>query len=367
MATYDKQLMVLNAAGNYDKHHVETNVNIINGLGVSTLENTSYAVGDIVISKDNLKCQFRCTQAGTTDITDRPAYSGAQVGDTITDGTAQFVAEPKSTTIAFSDLINKPSTLADYGVTDPTKADNLSPIIYHNAAAHNAIYRGKYLGGSVTTAQWAAIKAGTFEDLYIGDYWTISGIDYVIAAFDYYLYAGDTETTAHHLTIVPRKNMYYHVMNDTNVVTGAYVGSKMYKSGLNSAKTTIANAFGSNHILTIRQLYSNSTNADYGFGTGFAWYSDSVFLMNEVNVYGTYVHTEMYRTTQWGSDKYSADNSQYPVFAFDKTMIHTRQDYWLRNVATSVAFAFVDGYGLPSYTAASGAHGVRPAFNIYQS
>ena len=243
----------------------------------------------------------------------------------------------------------------------------LAPLISDSAAAHNAIYRGKYLGGSVTTAQWAAIKAGTFDDLYIGDYWTISGIDYVIAAFDYYLYAGDTETTAHHLTIVPRKNMYYHVMNDTNVVTGAYVGSKMYKSGLNSAKTTIANAFGSDHILTIRQLYSNSTNADYGFGTGFAWYSDSVFLMNEVNVYGTYVHTEMYRTYQWGSDKYSADNSQYPVFAFDKTMIHTRQDYWLRNVAYSVGFAYVASRGSSNYYDASYALGVRPAFNIYQS
>lgn len=365
MATYDKQLMVLNSAGNYDKHHVETNANIINGLGVSTLENTTYTVGDIVISTDNLKCQFRCTQAGTTDITSRPAYGSAQVGDTITDGTAKFVAEPKSNIIAFSDLINKPSTLAGYGVTDPTKADNLSPIIYHSAAAHNGIPRGKYLGSSVTAAQWAAIKAGTFDDLYIGDYWTIGGIDYVIAAFDYYLHCGDKETTVHHVTIVPRKNMYNHVMNDTNVVTGAYIGSKMYKSGLNSAKTTIANAFGSNHILTIRQLYTNATNADYGFGTGFAWYDDSVYLMNEMNVYGSYVFTEFYRTTQWGSDKYSPDNSQFPVFAFDKTMIHTRETYWLRNVASSDGFANVGSNGRCNDYYASYALGVRPAFNIY--
>ena len=36
-----------------------------------------------------------------------------------------------------------------------------------NAGAHNAIYRGKYLGTSVTAAQYAAIAAGTFDDLYI--------------------------------------------------------------------------------------------------------------------------------------------------------------------------------------------------------
>ena len=258
------------------------------------------------------------------------------------------------------------------GVTNMAAAvktinSQIAPLIVNSAAAHNGVYRGKYLGSSVTAAQWAAIKAGTFDDLYIGDYWTIGGIDYVIAAFDYYLHCGDTETTVHHVTIVLRKNMYTHVMNDTNVVTGAYIGSKMYKSGLNSAKTTIANAFGSNHILTIRQLYTNATNADYGFGTGFAWYSDSVYLMNEMNVYGSYVFTEFYRTTQWSSDKYSPDNSQFPVFAFDKTMIHTRQDYWLRNVASSTAFAIVSANGICNNYDASYALGVRPAFNIYQS
>ena len=141
----------------------------------------------------------------------------------------------------------------------------------------------------------------------------------------------------------------------------------MYASGLNSAKTTIANAFGSAHILTIRQLYSNATDSTYGYGTGFAWYDASVFLMDEVNVYGCYVFTEMYRTTQWGSDKYSIDNSQYPVFAFDKTMIHTRQDYWLRNVASSSDFCRVNDTGSCYDPGASNSCGVRPAFNIYQS
>ena len=239
--------------------------------------------------------------------------------------------------------------------------------LYSGAAAHNSIYRGKSLGSSVTAEQWNAIKAGTFDDLYIGDYWTIGGVDYVIAAFDYYLHTGDTECTKHHVTIVPRGTLYNHVMNDTNIVTGAYIGSKMYKSGLNQAKTTITNAFGSSHILTIRQLYTTTTNLDYGFGTAFEWQNDSIFLMNEVNVYGCYPFTEFYRTTQWGSDKYSIDNSQYPIFAFDKTMIHARQSYWLRNVANSTSFAYVDGAGHCNYYVASASLGVRPAFNIYQS
>jgi len=42
--------------------------------------------------------------------------------------------------------------------------------LVNNAGAHNSIYRGISLGTSVTTAQWNAIAAGTFEDMYIGDY-----------------------------------------------------------------------------------------------------------------------------------------------------------------------------------------------------
>ena len=58
----------------------------------------------------------------------------------------------------------------------------IAPLLFNNAGAHNAIYRGKSLGSTVTTAQYAAIKAGTFDDLYIGDYWTIGGVNYRIAA-----------------------------------------------------------------------------------------------------------------------------------------------------------------------------------------
>lgn len=243
-------------------------------------------------------------------------------------------------------------------------AEKVAALNYSNAAAHNAIYRGKYLGASVTTAQWAAIKAGTFDDLYIGDYWTIGGVDYVIAAFNYYLNCGDTACTANHVTIVPRKNLYNHVMNDTNVVTGAYVGSKMYASGLNSAKTTIANAFGSAHILTIRQLFANSVSGEYE--NNGSWYDASVFLMNEINIYGGYVFKSFMHGTSWAY-MYSIDNSQYPVFTFDKTMIHTRQNYWLRDVANSSHFCYVHGSGHCNLSGASNSRGVRPAFNIYQS
>src|SRR3712207_6346154 len=98
---------------------------------------------------------------------------------------------------------------------------------YDGAGPHNSIYRGKNLGTSVTEAQWKAIKAGTFKDLYIGDYWTINGVTWRIAAFDYYLHSGDTECTKHHVTIVPDDELYKAQMNTEHTTNGGYAGSAM--------------------------------------------------------------------------------------------------------------------------------------------
>ena len=106
-------------------------------------------------------------------------------------------------------------------------AELKNDLVASNAGAHNCVYRGKYLGNALTTEQKAQISAGTFNDLYIGDYWTIDGVNYRIAAFDYWLNSGDTSCTKHHVVIVPDSCLYNAKMNTTNVTTGAYIGSEM--------------------------------------------------------------------------------------------------------------------------------------------
>ena len=229
------------------------------------------------------------------------------------------------------------------------------------AGAHNAIYRGKYLGASVTAEQYAAIAAGTFDDLYIGDYWTISGVNYRIAAFDYYLTTGDTACNTHHVTVVPDANMYTHCMNDTNITTGAYVGSKMYTEGLTQAKTTINTAFGEAHILNHRQYLQNATTD--GYASGASWYDSTVELMTEQNVYGGKVFGNCQNGTAL-PNSYTIDKSQYPLFAFRPDLISNRQWFWLRDVVSAAYFALVSNSGRASYDNASNANGVRPAFSI---
>ena len=239
-----------------------------------------------------------------------------------------------------------------------TDIDSVRNVLADGAAAHNCIYRGKNLGTSVTAAQYAAISSGKFTDLYIGDYWVINGVIYRIAAFDYYYNCGDTNFTKHHVVLVPDTSLYKAQMNTSNVTTGGYTGSAMYKSNLAQAKTTIKAAFGSAHVLTKRELLTNAVNGNTP--SGWAWFDSDVELMNEVQVYGS---------VAWGAHdgngyNVASGDGQFPLFMFDRTKLHNREDYWLRDVSSATYFSLVSFNGHASYVNASYSFGVRPAFCI---
>lgn len=244
-------------------------------------------------------------------------------------------------------------------VNQPVR-DEIAPLLFNNAGAHNAIYRGKNLGSSVTAAQYAEIAAGTFKDMYIGDYWTIGGVNYRIAAFDYYLNCGDTNTTAHHVVLVPDTNLYSHVMNDTNITTGAYVGSKMYTEGLEQAKTTIKAAF-SGHVLSHRIYLSNATSN--GKASAGAWVDSEVDLMCEHMVYGNGVFSPVSDGSTIPNN-YRVEKSQLPLFQHEPSRICNRASWWLRDVISASYFAYVNGSGNAGCNLAGVSLGVRPAFCI---
>lgn len=246
----------------------------------------------------------------------------------------------------------------------------IAPLLFNNAGAHNAIYRGKSLGSTVTTAQYAAIKAGTFDDLYIGDYWTIGGVNYRIAAFDYYLNSGDTNCTTHHVVIVPDTCLYTAQMHNTssggwesgaaNTTAGGYVGSDMYKSNLEQAKTTIKSAF-SGHVLKHR-IYLTNAVAN-GRASGGAWCDSEVDLMCEQMVYGSGIFSPVSDGSNVPTN-YRVEKSQLPLFQHEPSRICNRATWWLRDVITASNFADVNVNGGADYNNASNSSGVRPAFCI---
>ena len=267
---------------------------------------------------------------------------------------------------------------------DQDSAISLRLPIANNAGFHNSIYRGKYLGSEVTAEQYAAISAGTFDNMFIGDYWVINNVNWRIAAFDYWLRTGDKNwndgngnynvsfETTHHIVIVPDTNLYSAQMHNTstgqytqgaanNPVTGAYVGSDMYTTNLTQAKTIVNNAFGSAHILIHREYLKNAVNGAYESAE--AWYDSTVELMTEQMVYGGKIFANCMQAGNWAA-QYTIDKRQLPLFALEPSRICNRAGWWLRDVASSPYFAGVGTTGTANADNSSNPLGVRPAFGI---
>ena len=261
-----------------------------------------------------------------------------------------------------SDGISIP-TMSDISVIDNT----LNQIVSPNAGSHNSIYRGKNLGSSVTAAQYAEIDAGTFNDLFIGDYWDISSVIWRIAAFDYWLNTGDgNRCQTNHVVIVPDSPLTEGKMNNSNVTTNAYIGSNFY-TGANSntaratAQSTVKNTFGSAHILSHREFLMNAVTD--GYESGHAIYDVEIELMNEPMVYGSNILHNAQNGTNAPSN-YTMSKSQLPLFQHRHDLIGNGGVWWLRDVTSPSSFALVGAEGNAHAGAASASFGIRPAFAI---
>jgi hypothetical protein len=261
-------------------------------------------------------------------------------------------------------VFNYPIPFEDEWIKTKKDVDSLKARLndivgYDNAAAHNAIYRGKNLGTQFTAEMSANIKNGTFKDLYCGDYLVINGTTYRFMDLDYLYKTGDTSLETHHILVVPDAPMYNHVMNDTNTTEGGYVGSKMYTSGLDQALAKIKADFGESHIVTYRNLLVNTVSN--GVCSNWAWYSRQIDLMNEEMVYGTRAWSQ---ASQNGYDT-GSNKSQLAAFKHNHSLISScRSWYWLRAVQSSTGFCNVASTGYANPYSASSAIGVRPCFLI---
>lgn len=223
------------------------------------------------------------------------------------------------------------------------------------------LFRGKNLGTALTAVQKAAIKDGSFKGMFLGDYWSIGGRIWRIVDMDYWYNCGDTAFTSHHLVIMPDEALYNAQMNTTNVTTGGYVGSAMYKSNLANAKT-IVNAAFQGSVLTHREYLCNAVAN--GRPSGGAWFDSSIELPNEPMMYG---HPHFSPTSDGSTvpSIYTISKTQLALFMVCPRFIVNRSyNQWLRDVVTSATFAGVGCFGDAYYYNASGSYGVRPVFPV---
>ena len=319
------------------------------------------------------------------------------------------------------------NTSSGLSATTVQTAIDQSIMIFPNAGSHNSIYRGKYLGDEVTADQYAAIAAGTFDDMYIGDYWTINGVNWRIAHFDYWLNCGDSETTTHHVVIVPDSTLYSAKMNETNTTAGGYLHSKM-RGGItyqdtftgDGTTTVFTLSYSSSFVINVKiggttqatstytisgttltfntapangaAIEANYINIDYlnqgglvqaktmieaAFGSAHIL-SHRELLSTASNSSGAsnwdwtdstvdlISEVMAYGCKVWGNQAYDVgiDKEQLALFRHDVSRLTTRSSWWLRSVCSSASFAGVHAYGYTHSPGASYSLGVRPAFAL---
>lgn len=253
------------------------------------------------------------------------------------------------------------------GTTDGNKAiaaedalfamlDGFAPV-----ELRRVLFRGKNLGTALTAVQKAAIKDGSFKGMFLGDYWSIGGRIWRIVDMDYWYNCGDTAFTSHHLVIMPDEALYNAQMNTTNVTTGGYVGSEMYKSNLANAKT-IVNAAFQGSVLTHREYLCNAVAN--GRPSGGAWFDSSIELPNESMMYG---HPHFSPTSDGSTVPaiYTISKTQLALFMVcPRFIVNRAYNQWLRDVVSSANFALVINRGAADCGGASDSRGVRPVFPV---
>ncbi len=142
-----------------------------------------------------------------------------------------------------------------------------------NAGAHNSIYRSKKLGSTITAAQLAAIRAGTFNDLYPGDYWNFqinskSVVARILGLNSFMYYAPGT---AAHVNKPHAVVYFYHgwqdslwtfPVHDTATLQGHIKNSKLYTEHLPAILAQIESFAGAENILSMYDMVADSIDAN---------------------------------------------------------------------------------------------------------
>ena len=249
------------------------------------------------------------------------------------------------------------------------------------AAAHNAIPRGKDLTDTYTVDEICEmISNETFDDLYVGDYFTTSitttyggteEIDIMIGGFNYHLHSGSTETTTPHAICVLKDCFVTTAqMEESNTTENGYAGTVMHTTTLPVYATAIKSAIGDHVLSHQRYLSTGISSTAYsmagagmtGAANAASWTDVDLCLMSEPMLYGC---------LPCSSSRYDIFDAclQIPVFRYfphlkgaHQGKTGSRCGFWLSAVASSTSFALRLGSGTASTGSASVSSGVRPYF-----
>jgi hypothetical protein len=296
--------------------------------------------------------------------------------------------------------------------------ERIAPMIY-SPINHNGIYRGKDLTHVYTIDEiHNRVQNGSFDDLYLGDYFTVSittdlytkflgsfvsgttyyersgtinnwvyvvttdteeqsgktyytkdvvteNVDLMIASFNYYLNLGTPKFTTPHIVLMPKAPFQTTTTMYQDLDSTAYYYTDMHQTTLPCYAVSLNTAL-QNHVLTHTVLLptaiDQSVLSRYGSGAigasgGYEWKSTQLQLLNDVQLCGyTLVSSSIFDV--------GCDNQQLHVFRFINYTQFSRTGFWLRSftnvsgAAGADRYACVAGNGViaPAYASTFASH-----------
>jgi hypothetical protein len=228
-----------------------------------------------------------------------------------------------------------------------------------NVQLHNATYRGQSLGPFNETFA-GDIKNSTFNNMWVGDYFTVNKHTYKIAGFNYkYGHEENTGFTNH--LIMLTDVLSSQAMNSTDTTAGGFAGTKLFKNYFPQIESQLQTDFG-NHLLTFKSYLSTSVDSNGAPNNG-QWYSLKACMCNSAMWWGS---PSKYSNNANGVKFNIGDeDTQLPIMK-----LHTAEQdsggnaVWLRDIYDSSYFAIAGNDGSAGWNAASYSGGVRAFFLI---
>lgn len=253
--------------------------------------------------------------------------------------------------------------------------DAFYSLVPDGAPTHNNIFRGANLG-ALNATHIANIQNGSFHDMFIGDYFSINGSNYVIAGINTKHWHGDNTSLGNHLLLMPDRfskledgtimksdGKTTHYMSDTDTTAGGFANTKLYTIYMPSIQKRLEADFGS-HLLTFRECVSTHIDAS-GAPDKAEWRDAKLAIPSEVMVYGTTLNGNN-KNGSWYN--VGDDDTQLPLFRFNPDELTNHKDcaFWLRDIHSATEFADAgSAAGGVSWTVASHtSRGVRAFFLI---
>lgn len=263
----------------------------------------------------------------------------------------QYLGELNSDTTDLSGVVAELST--DVSVLTGDYDTEVAPILNLLSVVHQKrhIFRGAFLGSIVSEAQNIAIQTGTFENLYLGDYWIINNKIYRIADFNYW-HHGINQLNPNHLVLIPDTPISTKEMDETAGDDVTYYDSSLRAYIISTILPMLNTLFG----LKIAEYTENLPTE----GNIVNEVVSKVELMSESQVYGQGI------LRKYNEPTYS--HGQFSLFKIAPEYIHQSVGaYWLRDRADAGYYCGVNINGMATYLSGGSSSGIRPCFPIFGS